>query len=318
MRMNSQALGLTSPDRGRASNAAACAARGGLLGRLVLLGGLASVAGCAVGPDYARPALPVSRAYAFADSEAALPAVTASAPVPGGAAQRFVTAEVQADWWRLGLIAAVGGFLSPMLLMLGLQRVSGLAASLLLNLEAVFTMGLAVTFFRERLNRFEWMAAALIVSGAVVLSYRPGSVAADGLGVMAIAAACLGWGLDNNLTQRVSSYDPLAIVQIKALTAGAANVLLAVIIRQQFPAGRPLTDALLVGFFCYGISIVLDVYALRFLGAAREAAIFATAPFLGAVAAILILGERAGPSELVAGMLMAAGIVAFRLSQQRR
>ena len=156
------------------------------------------------------------------------------------------------------------------------------------------------------------MAAALIMGGAVVLSYRPGSVAADGFGVMAIAGACLGWGLDNNLTQRVSSHDPLAIVQVKTLTAGAANVALALIIRQRFPGGSPFRDALLVGFFCYGISIVLDVYALRFLGAAREAAIFATAPFLGAVAAMLILGERAGVSELVAGVLMAAGIVAFR------
>jgi hypothetical protein len=34
------------------------------------------------------------------------------------------------------MIAAVGGCLSPMLLLLGLQRVRGLVASLLLNLEA--------------------------------------------------------------------------------------------------------------------------------------------------------------------------------------
>jgi drug/metabolite transporter (DMT)-like permease len=218
----------------------------------------------------------------------------------------------RADWWQLALIAGVGGFLSPTLLMLGLQRVSGLAASLLLNLEAVFTMGLAVTFFGERLNRSEWMAATLILGGAGVLSYRPGSVSAGAFGVMAIAGACVGWGLDNNLMQRVSAHDPLAIVQVKTLTAGAANVALALTLRQRVPGGSPLMNALLVGFFCYGISIVLDVYALRFLGAAREAAIFATAPFLGAVAAVLILGDHPGITELIAGVLMAAGIAAFR------
>jgi drug/metabolite transporter (DMT)-like permease len=217
------------------------------------------------------------------------------------------------DWWRLAVIAAVGGFLSPMLLMLGLQRVSGLVASLLLNLEAVSTMVLAVTLFRDHLAGSEWLGAALIVGGAVILSYHPGSLAADGWGVLAVAGACAGWGLDNNLTQRVSSHDPVAIVQVKALSAGAANVILALAIGQQFPLGGPFRDALLVGFFCYGISIVLDVYALRFLGAAREAAIFATAPFLGALAAMLILGERAGSREAVAGMLMAGGIVAFRV-----
>src|SRR4029077_6010039 len=110
------------------------------------------------------------------------------------------------------------------LLMTGLQRVSGLVASLLLNLEAVSTMVLATTVFGDRLNLSEWFGAALIVGGAVVLSYQPGSLAADGWGVLAVAGACAGWGLDNNLTQRVSSYDAVAIVQVKALSAGAASV----------------------------------------------------------------------------------------------
>jgi drug/metabolite transporter (DMT)-like permease len=223
----------------------------------------------------------------------------------------------RADWQRLAVIAAVGGFLSPMLLMLGLQRVSGLVGSLLLNLEAVSTMVLAVTFFGDRLDTSEWIGAALIVGGAVVLSYRPGTLAADGWGVLAVAGACAGWGLDNNLTQRVSSHDPVAIVQVKALSAGVANVLLALAIGQQWPASTAFRDALLVGFFCYGISIVLDVYALRFLGAAREAAIFATAPFLGAISAVLILGERAGLREAMAGTLMACGLVIFRRSSRR-
>lgn len=220
-----------------------------------------------------------------------------------------------ADWLKLGMIAAVGGFLSPMLLMLGLQRMSGLVASLLLNLEAVSTMALAVTLFGDRLSRSEWFGAALIIGGAVILSYQPGNLVADGWGVLAVAAACAGWGLDNNLTQRVSSHDPVAIVQVKALSAGAANVILAVAIGQQIPVTAPLRDALLVGFFCYGISIVLDVYALRFLGAAREAAIFATAPFLGAISAVVVLGERPGMREAMAAILMASGIVAFRAAR---
>jgi drug/metabolite transporter (DMT)-like permease len=223
----------------------------------------------------------------------------------------------RADWLTLGVIAAVGGFLSPTLLMFGLQRVSGLVGSLLLNLEAVSTMVFAVTWFREQLNVTEWLGAALIVGGAAAIGYSPGSLAADGVGVLAIAGACIGWGLDNNLTQRVSSYDPVAVVQVKALSAGVANVLLALVIGQRTHVSARLGDALCVGFFCYGISIVLDVYALRLLGAAREAAVFATAPFLGAIAAIVILGERPGLREAVAGLLMAAGIAAFRVRPSR-
>jgi drug/metabolite transporter (DMT)-like permease len=62
-----------------------------------------------------------------------------------------------------------------------------------------------------------------------------------------------------------------------------------------------------LGFICYGLSIVFDVYALRYLGAAREAAIFATAPFVGAAAAIPILRDRLSPGLIAAALLMASG-----------
>ena len=222
------------------------------------------------------------------------------------------------DWVRLIGVAAVGGFVSPILLMVGLQRVSGVMASLLLNLEAVATTLLAVTFFGDELGAFEWFGGGLIVAGAVLLSYQAGALAGNVFGVIAIAAACVGWGLDNNLTQRLSSYDPVAIVQVKALSAGVANVLLGTLVGQRIAAGATLYNALLVGFFCYGISIVLDVYALRFLGAAREAAIFATAPFLGAIGAVALLGERAGWQEAGAGILMGAGLLVLLADHKHR
>ena len=54
--------------------------------------------GCAVGPDYARPALAASSGF----SPRPLPDTTASAAVPAGEAQRFVAAQaIRADWWKL-------------------------------------------------------------------------------------------------------------------------------------------------------------------------------------------------------------------------
>ena len=222
------------------------------------------------------------------------------------------------DWGRLALIALVGGLVGPSLLMFGLRRLSGVAGSLLLNLEAVFTMALAVTFFGERMNLAEWFGATLIVIGAVVISYSPDAFTADWLGVLAVAGACLSWGLDNNLTQQVSSYDPFSIVQIKTLSAGVGNVLLALAIGTRPVSGGVLGAALVVGFVCYGISIVLDVYALRFLGAAREAVFFATAPFLGAVAAVPILGDHLGRTQTFSALLMAAGVAVFQFKRSER
>jgi drug/metabolite transporter (DMT)-like permease len=216
------------------------------------------------------------------------------------------------DRWRLVLIAVVGGFAGPTLLLMGLQRVSGVLGALLLNLEAVFTMLLAVAFFRDRLAAREWIGGLLIVAGAAVVSYRPGEITANWIGVVAIAGACLCWGLDNNLLQRVSSYEPVSVVQVKALSAGTANVILALALGQVLSGASVVPAALVLGFLCYGISIVLDVYALRYLGAAREAAFFATAPFIGALAAVPLLGDRLSRTDMIGAGLMAIGVAAFR------
>jgi drug/metabolite transporter (DMT)-like permease len=220
------------------------------------------------------------------------------------------------DQWRLAIIALVGGLLGPSLLMIGLMSVSGLVGSLLLNLEAVFTIALAVMFFGDRLKATEWFGGMLVLAGAAILSYHPGAFSAHWLGVLAIVGACLSWGLDNNLTQRISANDPIMIVQIKALAAGSANVLLAFALGQAAVRGHALLPTLLVGFVCYGISIVLDVYALRYLGAAREAVFFTTAPFLGAIAAVPILGEHFDRFQASAAVMMAVGVLAFKFPRR--
>lgn len=125
-------------------------------------------------------------------------------------------------------------------------------------------MVIAVAWFRDCLAPREWMGALVIVGGAAVVSYRPGAINADWVGVLAVVGACLCWGLDNNVLQRVSSYDPVSVVQIKALSAGVVSVLLALTLGQRPTGGSVIPAALSLGFLCYGISVV-DMYALRYL-----------------------------------------------------
>lgn len=59
---------------------------------------VAALAGCAVGPDYRRPAPPAVASY----TAEALPAGTATAPGVAGATQRFVSGgEIPSRWWEL-------------------------------------------------------------------------------------------------------------------------------------------------------------------------------------------------------------------------
>lgn len=213
------------------------------------------------------------------------------------------------EWPLLAGVTVAGGMLGPVLMLVGLGRLSGTAASLLLNLEGPFTILLAVGVFGEHLGWRGAVAAALTVAGAAVLGLAPGAVRADAPGVAALAGACLAWALDNNLTQRLSLKDPVAVVRLKALGAGGGMLALALLTGQALPSPAVAGGALALGAASYGLSIVLDLHALRLLGAAREAAYFATAPFLGALAALPVLGERLRGVDVAAGALMAAGVV---------
>jgi drug/metabolite transporter (DMT)-like permease len=212
------------------------------------------------------------------------------------------------DLGRLFIIVIAGGALGPTLMLIGLTRVPGVVGSLLLNLEAVFTMLIAVLVFRERLGTYETLGAILVVTGAIVVSYQPATWQFDLVGALAIAGACFCWAIDNNLTRTISFRNPVQIVQIKTLGAGMGNVALAFVAgsRGRFSI---LPAALSLGFLCYGLSILLFVYALRYIGAARQAAFFAVAPFIGAVAAVPLLHERLTNVDLSGGALMALGLV---------
>jgi drug/metabolite transporter (DMT)-like permease len=207
----------------------------------------------------------------------------------------------------LGVIA-LGGIFGPLLMLLGLERTSATIGSLMLNLEAPLTMALAVLLFREHLGRREWMASLAVVAGAAVLGVHSSEVRAERLGLISLAGACLCWAVDNNLTQQLSLRDPVQLVRTKALGAGACSLLIALLSGETLPSIRLVAAAVCLGACSYGISIVLDMYALRLLGAAREAAFFATAPFIGALAAVPLTGARLGPREIGAGLLMVLGV----------
>jgi drug/metabolite transporter (DMT)-like permease len=206
-----------------------------------------------------------------------------------------------------GMVVA-GGIAGPLLLLFGLARLPGAQASLLLNLEAPLTIGLAVAVFGESLSLREILGAVVIVGGGAMLSAGPGGGASQWGGAVAVAGACAAWALDNNLGNRLSLRDPVAVTRAKALVAGTVNVALALFVGESLPPTPALLGTLATGCLGYGLSIVLHLLAMRLVGAARQAAYFATAPFVGALFAVPILGERLGAVELGAGGLMAAGV----------
>lgn len=208
--------------------------------------------------------------------------------------------------WFVGAIVA-GGVVAPVLLMVGLTGLPASGASLLLNAEGVFTALLAWFAFKENFDRRIALGMVAIVAGAAILSW-PGEMRFAGVWPsLAVLGACFAWGIDNNLTRKVSLSDATWIASVKGLVAGSVNLALAFIAGATLPALPNVAGALLVGFFAYGVSLALFVVGLRHLGTARTGAYFSVAPFIGAVLA-LAMGEPLTLPLIIAGLLMALGI----------
>lgn len=208
--------------------------------------------------------------------------------------------------WFSGAVVA-GGIVGPVLLMLGLSGMPASGASLLLNAEGVFTALLAWFVFKENFDRRIALGMGAIVAGAIVLSW-PGEARFSGIWpALAVLGACLAWGIDNNLTQKVSLSDASWIASVKGLVAGSVNLVLAFALGATWPPFPNLAGAMVIGFLAYGVSLVLFVVGLRHLGTARTGAYFSVAPFFGALLAIA-MGDALTLPLVVAGALMLLGV----------
>ena len=210
--------------------------------------------------------------------------------------------------WMAGAILA-GGVAAPILLMAGLASTPASTVSLLLAFEVVATIVLAYTIFHEHIGQRVWIATGIITAGTIVLSFTPGAVLTIAAGALGVIAACLLWGLDNNLTRVVSLRDPLTISLTKGLAAGTVSFCIAIGIHAPIP-GVPLAITVMaLGFVTYGLSIFFFVRSLRTLGVARTGAYFSSAPFIGAVLSVLIFHELPDTAFFIALPFMVAGLL---------
>jgi drug/metabolite transporter (DMT)-like permease len=217
------------------------------------------------------------------------------------------------EWGWLAAAILAGGVIGPLALFFGLRRTSGYVAGLLLNFEAVFTVTLGAVLSRERVGTRGLSGILLILVGAVLLSATGphGGVAGRPAGVILIVAACLGWALDNNFTQRISLRDARQIVAFKGLVGGAVTLALGFILGRAgpWPGWGTVLAVLVVGSVSYGVSIVLFIRGLRELGVVHTGSLFALAPGFAAILSWILLREPAPPAAIAAMVGMTGGVL---------
>ena len=172
---------------------------------------------------------------------------------------------------------------------------------------------LAWALIKEHLGSRITLGMGLIVAGALLLSWPQGgagaAMRADELWpALAVVLACAFWAMDNNFTRKVAHADASWIACVKGLSAGATNLLLAVLLGAAWPTLAGMSAAMAAGFLAYGVSLALFVVALRHLGASRTGAYFSAAPFVGALFSIVFFAEPVSWQLALASALMAGGI----------
>jgi drug/metabolite transporter (DMT)-like permease len=210
---------------------------------------------------------------------------------------------------RLALVALFGAFVAPVLLAIGLARTSGAAASLLLNLEAVFTAVLSVVLYREHFGRRVVLAVAVIAGGgALLVADRSWVGRAEVVGLLAVAAATAGWAADNALSRPLADLDGAQVVFGKGLLGALLSTGIAVAVGEGLPTPGAGAVLFLCGLLGYGASLRLYLLAQRRLGAARTGSVFAVAPFFGAATAFALGEPLGGALSVVGGVAMAVGV----------
>lgn len=209
--------------------------------------------------------------------------------------------------WLAGAIIA-GGVLGPITLMMGLKMISGFVTSLLLNLEGLTTGLIAVLIFKEDPGKRIWLALIAMSIAGVLLSWNSQQGTFNIIGPLLIVFAMICWGIDNNLTRNISQKNPVHIAAIKGIVAGSTSIGIALLLGNSINISNSILFALILGAFSYGVSLVMFIKALEGLGSFRTGLFFSVAPFIGAVASLILFDERIELIMIPAVILMVLGV----------
>jgi drug/metabolite transporter (DMT)-like permease len=211
-----------------------------------------------------------------------------------------------------------GGILAPILLFKGLALAPASMAAIALNFELIFTALIAYLFFREHGSIKLLLAVIFVILGACTLLFDfEKFVFSFNWGIVLVVAASFMWALDNNFTAKVSIKNPISIAATKGLAGGLVNLIFVFYIVGFDLNFKLILMGLSLGFVSYGISLVLLIHSMRYLGASRAGILFGANPFMAAFLSIIILKEALTYQFVFSAVIMAVGII-FILSEKHK
>lgn len=190
-------------------------------------------------------------------------------------------------------------------------------SSLVMQLQAFFTIGLAVAFLGERPGRFQLVGALVAFAGIATIGLERLEGAALVPLLMTIAAA-LFWGIGNIITKKAGNIDMLSFVVWSSLVPPIPLFLASLVLEGPGALPDALGDVTWLG----GSSLLFIAYASTLFGygawsvllqrypANLVAPFTLLVPIAGVGSAALLLGETISGVEVVGSVLVFGGLAA--------
>ena len=200
-------------------------------------------------------------------------------------------------------IGSGGGLISPGL------------ASLVVQTQVFFTIGLAMTMAGERLQRYQWLALALSLAGLALIGLNT-DASTTPLGLALVLGAALSWAGGNLVARHSGRVDMLGYVVWSSLFALPPLLLLSLLFEGPARIATALAAADLgvwAAVLWQSLGNTLFGYAawgwlLARHPAATVAPLALGVPVFGMAASALWLGEPLPPWKLIAAALVLGGL----------
>jgi drug/metabolite transporter (DMT)-like permease len=216
----------------------------------------------------------------------------------------------------------IGATIAPAMFFFGLRQTTASDTSLLSNGETIFSIILAILFFKEKLNTLGYLATLMVLMGLVVVTTNlqfDSSLFKMNSGNLLILGATALWGLDNNIC-RIITYrmDIARLVQLKSIIGGGTLLIFSVfVLHVPLSIGViELPQLVLLGVVGFGTSLYFFLISMKRIGIVRSVLVLSLSSVFGLAFASLLLGELISTHQIIAIVVMIAGIYLINIEKE--
>jgi len=217
------------------------------------------------------------------------------------------------DFVLILAVSFCGAVIAPILYFIGLNHASASDAALLSNGEGLFTVLLAMLFFKERVKKLGYIAIVIILIGLYIVTtdMQVTTIPQIHFEDMLIIISMMFWAVDNNLSRILTKrYHIARIAQIKSAIGGSLLFLVAFFgFKVPFAVSTgDILPILLLGIIGFALSLYFFLQALKRINTVRTIMIFSLSTIVGLVAASIVLNENIDQFQIIAAGMMIFGV----------